>query len=135
MHARPRGDVEGVQAELRERVAQTLGRTAEGQGCMDVGRWCRRVRRVLAPDAVHLVQLLGPAVVRLELLVADGPAGGEPTVMMKPPEVMKTQPVQGRSKHGRGPAHAVGDERPERSSVTGVPDIGRSPRTASVQRG
>src|SRR5215472_17485207 len=51
--------------------------------------------RILAAVAVHLVQLLGLAVPRLEVVVGQRPRRGDPVDVPQFPEVPRPQPVQG----------------------------------------
>src|SRR3989454_7254737 len=53
-----------------------------------------RVRRIAAALAVHVVELLGPRVVRLQVLVGDRPRGRDPAVMLDLPEVLAPQPEE-----------------------------------------
>src|SRR5207247_9962594 len=53
-----------------------------------------RVRRIGAALAVHVVELLGTRVVRLQVLVGDRPRGRDPAVMLDLPEVLAPQPEE-----------------------------------------
>ena len=69
----PARRVERVVARLGEVVGELLDPRLVRDGRERVRRTGRRLGRVLAPSAVHLVELLGLRVVGLELLVLDRP--------------------------------------------------------------
>ena len=82
-----------------------------------VRRARRRLGRVLAARAVHLVALLGERVVRLHLVVADRPAGRDAVVVGELAEVLLAQAVQRRAVELGGAADEVVHLRLERLAV------------------
>src|SRR5207244_10703883 len=74
----PAGSMERVVAGGRELVGELLDARLVRDGRERVGRARLRLRRILAARAVHLVQLLGLGVVRLELVGGDRPGGWDP---------------------------------------------------------
>ena len=94
-------------------------------GGMRVRRARRRLGRILAARAVHLVQLLGLRVVRLELVVGDRPGGRDPVVVAQLAEVLLAQPVERRAVELRGAADEVVDLRLERRAALVVPRVRR----------
>ena len=75
--------------------------------------------------AVHLVELLGLRVVRLHLLVDDGPRRRDPVVVMQLAEVLRAQPVQRRAVELGGAADEVVDLRLEALAVRIQPRVRR----------
>ncbi len=69
----PARRVEGVVTRRHEIVRELLDARLVRDGRVRVRGARRRLRRVLAAGAVHLVQLLGERVVRLQLVVGNGP--------------------------------------------------------------
>ena len=86
--------VERAVAGGLEIVGELLDPGLVGDGRERVRRARRPLGRILAAGTVHLVRLLGPRVVGLELVVADRPGGRDPVVMAKLAEVLRPQPVQ-----------------------------------------
>src|SRR6185369_9742369 len=78
---------------------------------------------VLPAIAMHLVEVLGLQVVRLELLVADRPCGRDASVVPELAEVLLPEPEQRRAIELRVPAHGVVGVRMERVSLPVVPDL------------
>ena len=89
-----------------------------------IGRAGRRLGRVLAPRAVHLVELLGLGVVGLELVVGDRPRRGDAVVVAQLAEVLGAEAIEGRSVELRRAADEVVDLRLERLAIGVVPDVG-----------
>ena len=106
--------VERVQPDPGQVVEQPLDPRLVRHRRERVRRRSRWLGRVLAADAVHLVELLGLRVVRLEHVVADRPGGRDPAVVLQLAEVLLAQPVQrGAVELGRA-ADEVVDLRLER---------------------
>ncbi len=91
-----------------------------------VRRAGRRLGRILAPRAVHLVHRLGRGVVRLHVLVGDGPGGRDAVMVAQFTEVLGAHPVQrGPVQLGRA-AHEVMHLRlEERLGLRVVPAVRR----------
>ena len=102
-----------MQPDLGQVVEQLLDARLVRHRRERVRRRCRRLGRVLAAGAVHLVELLGLGVVRLELVVADRPGRRDPAVVLELAEVLLPQPVQRRAVELRGAADEVVDLRLE----------------------
>src|SRR5215468_2796759 len=60
---------------------------------------CRRFGRVDPVLAMHLVELLGFAIVRLEILIGERPSRGSPTVVFDLAEILFAQAKQRRAVH------------------------------------
>ena len=88
-----------------------------------VRRRCRRLGGVLAASAVHLVQLFGLGVVRLQHVVVDRPRRRDPAVVLELAEVALSQPVQGSAVELGRSAHEVVDLGLERLAVLVVPRV------------
>src|SRR3954454_10753067 len=73
--------------------------------------------------AAHLVELLGARVVRLHLVIGDGPGGRDAVVVAQRAEVLGTQPVQRRAVQLRRAADVVVDLRLERLVVGVIPRV------------
>jgi len=80
-----------------EVVGELLDARLVGDGREWIRLACRRLGRVLAPGAVHVVELFGLRVVGLELVVGDRPGGRDAVVVAKLAEVLLAKPVEGRS--------------------------------------
>ena len=78
---------------------------------------------VLAAVAVHLVQLLGLGVPRLEVVVGQRPRGGDPIHVPQFGEVTRAQPVQRRTVEFGGAADEVVHLRLERLAVLVEPGV------------
>ena len=117
--------VERVQPGRLEVVGELLDARLVADRRVRVGRAGVGLGRVLAARAVHLVELLGLRVVRLEHVVADRPRGRGAVVVLERAEVLRAQPVErGAVELGR-PADEVVDLRLERLVVRVVPGVRR----------
>jgi hypothetical protein len=76
-----------------EVVRELLDPRLVGDRREGVGRAGRRLRRVLAAGAVHLIELLGSGVVPLELVVGDWPRGRDAVMVLQLAEVLLPEPV------------------------------------------
>jgi len=74
---------------------------------------------------VYLVELLGLRVVRLHIVVADGPRRRDAVVVVELAEVLGSQPVQRRAVELGRPADVVVHLRLERRQVRVVPGVSR----------
>ena len=86
--------VERVIAARGQVIGELLDPRLVGDRGVRVGRAGRRVRRILAPRAVHLVERLGGGVVRLHVLVGDGPGRREAVMVAQFAEILGAHPVQ-----------------------------------------
>ena len=129
--ARPVGLVQQDPARRVERVPAALGQAI---GDLLEPRLMRDRRprvllrpvalgRVLAVIPVHLVQLLGRRVPRLEVVVGQRPGRGDPVDVLDLAEVLGPQPVQGRAVHLGGPADEVVHLGLERLAVPVEPGV------------
>ncbi len=84
-----------------------------------------RLGRILAARAVHLVELLGLRVVRLELVVGDRPGGRDPVVVAELAEVLLAQAVERRAVQLGRAADEVVDLRLERLAIPVDPRVRR----------
>ena len=121
----PARRVERVVAGRREIVRELLDPRLVGDGGMRVRRARRRLGRVLAAGAVHLVQLLGERVVRLQLVVGDRPGRRDAVVVAELAEVLLAEPVERRAVELRRASDEVVDPRLERLALLVVPGVGR----------
>ena len=117
------GGVERREAGCLEVVRELLDPRLVRDGGMRVGHARERLRRVLAVRAVHLVQLLGARVERLELVVGDRPRRRDPVVVADLAEVLGAQPVEGCAVELRRAADEVVDLRLERRPAAVVPRV------------
>ena len=117
--------VERAVAGGLEIVGELLDPGLVRDGRERVRRARRPLGRILAADAVHLVRLLGPRVVGLELVVADRPGGRDPVVVAKLAEVLRPQSVQRGAVQLRRAADEVVHLRLERRPLLVVPRVGR----------
>ena len=99
--------VERVIAGRGQVVGELLDPGLVGDRRVRVGRAGRRVGRILAPRAVHLVHRLGGGVVRLHVLVGDGPGGRQAVMVAQFAEVLGAHPVQRGSVQLGGAADEV----------------------------
>ena len=121
----PQGAWNGWWPAAVELVGELLDPRLVRHGGMRVRRAGRRLGRILASCAVHLVVLLGLRVVRLELVVRDRPGRRDAVVVAKLAEVLRAQPVEGGAVELRRPADEVVDLRLERLAVRVVPGVVR----------
>src|SRR3984893_6538992 len=70
-------------------------------------RWW--LSRVFATRAMHLIHLLGLGIVRLHLVVADGPGRRDAVVVLEFTEILFAQAVERRAVHLGCAAHEVVD--------------------------
>jgi hypothetical protein len=117
--------VERVVARGLEVVVKLLDPRLVRHGRERVRRARRPLGRVLAADAVNLVELLGLRVVRLELVVGDRPRRRDAVVMAELAEVLRPQPVQRGPVELRRSADEVVHLRVERLPLLVVPRVGR----------
>ena len=94
--------VERVKARRGQVVGQLLDPGFVGDRRVRVGRAGRRLGRVLAARAVHLVHRLGSGVVRLHVRIRDGPGRRDAVMVAQFAEVLGAHPVQ------RGPVQLGG---------------------------
>ena len=107
-----------------EIVGELLDARLVRHGREGIGRAGRRLGRVLASRAVHLVELLGLRVVRLHLVVADRPRGRDAVVVAQLAEVLLPEAVQRRAVELGGAADEVVHLRLERlRGLTVVPGV------------
>ena len=90
----PARSVKRAVARRREVVGELLDPRLVRDRRERIRRARRRLGRVLSARAVHLVQLLGLRVVRLEVVVGDRPRGRDPVVVAELAEVLLAQPVE-----------------------------------------
>ena len=117
--------VERVVAGRREVVGELLDARLVRDGRERIRRARRRLGRILAAGAVHLVELLGLRVVRLELVVGDRPGGRDAVVVVELAEVLLAQPVERGAVELRRAADEVVDLRLERLALRVVPGVRR----------
>src|SRR3989475_340849 len=89
-----KGDVERLEPQTGEIVAELLHTrlmTDRRMRIRSTGRW---IRGILFPAAVHLVELLGLRVIRLQVLVRDRPRGREAAPMLDLPKVLPAEAEQ-----------------------------------------
>ena len=113
----PARRVERLVAGRLEVVRELLDPRLVRHGGMRVRRARRRLGRILAPRAVHLVELLRQRVVRLELVVGDRPGRRDAVVVLQLAEVLLAQPVQRGAVELRRAADEVVDLRLERLAL------------------
>ena len=120
----PARGVERVPAALGQPVGDLLDPRLMGDRGPRVGLAPRALGRILTAVAVHLVQVLGLRIPRLEVAVVQRPGRGDPVDVLDLAEVLGAQPVQGRAVQLGRPAHEVVDLRLERLAVAVVPGVG-----------
>ena len=103
----PSGTWNGRCPSAREIVVQLLDARLVADRGIRIGRAGRRLGRVDAALAVHLIEALGLGVVRLELVVADRPRRRDAAVMPQLAEVLSPQPEQRRAVELRVAADVV----------------------------
>ena len=121
----PARRVERVVAGGREVVGELLDPRLVRDGGMRVRRARRRLGRVLAARAVHLVELLGERVVRLQLVVGDRPGRRDAVVVLQLAEVLLAKPVERGAVELRRAADEVVDPRLEGLAARVVPGVRR----------
>jgi hypothetical protein len=72
---------------------------------------------------MDLIHLLGLGVIRLHLLVVDGPGRRDAVVVLEFPEILFAQAVKRRAIHLGGAAYEVVDSRLERLAVLVTPSV------------
>ncbi len=117
--------VERMVAGRRQIVGELLDTRLVGHRRVRVRATGRRLGRILAARAVHLVELLGPGVVRLHVGVGDRPGRRDAAVVAQFAEVLGPQPVQRRAVEFRGPADEVVHLRLECLATAVVPGVRR----------
>ena len=116
--------VERVKALRGQVVGELLDPRFVGDRRVRVGRAGRRFGRILAPRAVHLVHRLGGGVVRLHVLVGDGPGGRQAVVVAQFAEVLLAHPVQrGAVQLGRAADEVMHLRLEERLGLRVVPAV------------
>ena len=139
----PAGGVEGLVSGGGEVVRELLDPRLVRHRREGVGRAGGRLGRVLAARAVHLVELLGLRVVRLHLVVADGPGGRDAVVVAEarrsPPRAAGRAPPRRSSwRRRRSSAPAAGRACPSRRTSCPPRCSGcrrtRPPRSSSAAR-
>ena len=134
--ARAVGHVGLVQADAAWRVERPIAGSGEivrelldARLVRDRRVWVRRARRrlgrILAARAVHLVVLLRERVVRLELVVRDRPGGRDAVVMLQLAEVLLAKPVQRRAVELRRASDEVVHPRLKGLALRVVPRVRR----------
>ena len=121
----PHGRVERPAPGRREVVGELLDARLVAYRRERVRRAGRRLGRVLAAGAVHVVELLGPRVVRLHVVVHDGPRRRDAVVVAQLAEILLAQAVQRGAVELRGAADAVVHLRLEGLAVAVVPRVRR----------
>ena len=128
-YARAVGHVRLVEQDAARRVERMVARPRRGRRRAagsaararppgtGTGALGRRLGRILAARAVHLVQLLGLRVVRLQLVVRDRPRRRDPVVMVQLAEVLLAESVERRAVELRRAADEVVDLRLERRAA------------------
>ena len=122
----PARGVERMVALLLQVVGELLDARLMRDRGVRVGRARRRLGRVLPPRPVHLIEVLGGRVVRLHVLIGDGPGGRQPVVVLQLAEVLLAHAVQRGAVQLGGAADEVVHLRLEERLVLGaVPVVGR----------
>ena len=130
----PDRQVERVEPELLQVVAQLLDAGFVGHRRVGVLRARMALARVLAVLAVHEVEVLGLRVVGLEVVVGDRPGRGDAAVVAQLAEVLRSQPEQGRPVELGVAADVVVDLGLELAAVPVVPDLRREVLAADEHR-
>ena len=122
----PARGVERMVALLLQVIGELLDARLVRDRGVRVGRACRRLGGILPPRAVHLIEILGGGVVRLHVLVGDGPGGRHAVVVLQLAEVLLAHAVQGGAVQLGGAADEVVHLRLEEGLVLdAVPVVGR----------
>ena len=96
-----------------------------GDRRMRIGSASGRLGRIVPPQAVNVVHVFGPCVIRLEFFIADRPGRGDAVVMAQLGEITFPQAIErGAEQLGR-PAHEIMHLRLKRPAVAVVPGVGR----------
>src|SRR2546427_13177221 len=93
----PKGDVERLEPQTGEIVAELLNTRLMTDRRMRIRSTGRRIRGILFPAALHLGGLACLPVIRLPVLVRDRPRGRETVPMLDLPEVLPTEAEQRRA--------------------------------------
>ena len=118
--------VERVVSALLQVIGELLNPGLVGDRGVRVGRAGRRLGRILAPRAVHLVHRLGGGVIRLHVRIRDGPGRRQAVVVMNVAEVLLAHPVERGAVQLGGAADEVMHLRlEERLALHVVPAVGR----------
>ena len=118
--------VERVVSALGQVVGQLLNPGLVGDRGVRVRRAGRRLGRILAPRSVHLVHRLGSGVVRLHVLIGDGPGRRQAIVVMDFTEVLLAHPVErGAVQLGRAADEVMHLRLEEGLALHVVPLVGR----------
>src|SRR5215216_3460940 len=83
--------VERVEAEPGEVLAELLQPRLVADGGIPVGRAGRRLRRILTPRSVHLIQVLGFRVIGFQLVIADRPGRRHAAMMVQEAEILPAE--------------------------------------------
>src|SRR5271157_4752464 len=86
--------VEGLQSRTCEVVGQLLNARLMTDGGPGIGSVGRRFGRILSAVPMHLIEILGLGVVRLQIVVADRPGGRDTAVVAQFAEIFLAQPEQ-----------------------------------------
>ena len=121
----PARRVERVVARLCEVVVQQLDPRLVRHGRERIGRARGRLGRVLAARSVHLVELLGLRVVRLQLVVGDRPGRRDAVMVAELSEVLLAEAIERGAVELRRAADEVVHLRLERLALLVVPGVRR----------
>src|SRR5438128_7440626 len=117
------GHVERPVPDARQVVDQLLDARLVAEGWMEVGRARGRLRRIAAAEPVHLVEVLGLRVVRLQVVVRARPGGRDAAVVGDLAEVLPAEPDQPRAVELGVPANEVVRAGVELLAVAVVPGL------------
>ena len=118
--------VERMVARLLQVIGELLDARLMRDRGVRVGCAGRRLRGILPPRPVHLIEIFGGRVVRLHVLVADGPRGRQSVVVLQFAEVLLAHAVERGAVQLGGAADEVVHLRLEEGLVLGaVPAVGR----------
>src|SRR2546422_5843303 len=116
-------DVKRLESKTGEIVAELLNPRLMTDRRMRVRSAGRRIRGIFLPAAVHLVELLGLRVIRLQVLVRDRPRGRETVPMLDLPEVLPTEAEERGTVELGVAAHPVVGVRVELSTLSVPPHL------------
>ena len=119
----PDRQVEGVQPELLQVVAQLLDARFVRHRRVGVLGAGRALGRVLSVLAVHQVEVLRLGVIGLQVVVRDRPGRRDPTMVAKLAEVLRAETEQRRAVELGVPADVVVDLGLELVAVPVVPEL------------